>query len=85
MTKKRKIEVLKEIKKNVTEHLWTGLCAESCRLRNNSTITQSEYEWLKKLIEKKRPQGKGIGTYYWNVGVKAPRIKWINQRIKELQ
>lgn len=83
MTKKRKIEILEIMKKEIAEKCYSGLCLKCACLFAVGKIISDEYEWLCGLIEDNKPRN--AKAYYWQRGKKAPRINWINERIKELQ
>lgn len=86
MKKQEKIDVLKKIKKEVVNprivEAWSGICLAMTWLRSYSQITGEQERWVESKLPKQRYQATG---YCWEPGVKAPRIKWINEQIKLLE
>lgn len=61
-----------------------GLCVWADNLWLKKLISDDEYIALRHYIEDNKPNKMFDRGYYWNAGVIAPRIEWINQQIEKL-
>ena len=85
MINERKIKLLKMLKAEFETGLYEGLCQTSTMMWLDKKITLPQSLILDKIIQSNRPKGKDWDEYYWKIGSIKPRIKWINERIKELK
>jgi len=85
MTKKRKIEILKLLRKEIKTGERVGLCSASLFLFHENKINLEEKWYLICLISHNKPENMYADIYFYMPFAVKPRIKWINERIKELQ
>lgn len=88
MKKAEKIDALKKLKAFVKSDSFpqiftNGLCASACDLNSSGKITDAQMTFLVGPFRKTNT--KKYGYFRWERGVKAPRIKWINEQIKKLE
>lgn len=64
-----------------------GLCLAILRMYYGyKTITKSQLDYIQLVIDKDdRNYISEWGSYHWRPGLKAPRIKWINKKLRELE
>ena len=60
-----------------------GLCHILDELYFSGSISYSAEEYIRDVIRKLR--SKANTAYLWSPGVRAPRVKWINEQIKKLE
>lgn len=74
-------ELLQIMLDNIDEMVF-GLCGLVSLLRTRGIITLHEYFRLKHYLEDNRPPELYGSAYWWKIGVKKPRIKWLKKQIK---
>jgi hypothetical protein len=84
------LELLKILRENFDEHFKTGICNLTLELQIESIIFQCERAKLMVYLRSKFPVEQypnvfGVITYCWERGVSEPRIKFIDELIKELE
>jgi hypothetical protein len=66
-----------------TDRFFNGMCLIIMRMNNQNLISLDERVLLIRYFEENKP--KHIKTsYWWKVGDKVPRLKWLNKQIKKL-
>jgi hypothetical protein len=72
--------------KNISLYFHYGLCGYANNLHHCSLITYKEKKAIQEYILNNHPEGKGFRTveYYWTIGEKAPRIKYLKHHINKL-
>lgn len=86
MVKKRKIELLREMKETIINNV-CGLCSANLLMYHSNTSKNKfeEYYFILGLIDTCKPKKMYDDRYYWNPSDTKPRINWINKRIKEIE
>ena len=87
MTKREKIDALKKTIKYTHKYMPDysfGLCSVIRITQYSQEISIEEYDYISGLIVKEKSQHPN-SLYYWELGVKTPRIKWLKEQIKLLE
>lgn len=90
MKKQEKINAWKKMKAGVKGdkfgrgvHQNNGLCHVLTTVYYDYDLDDEVAEYIRKILRKlKRMKD---SAYVWEPGVKAPRIKWINEQIKKIE
>lgn len=92
MRKELKIDALKKLKAFVKTNQFNkgninGLCLAILRMYSKlEIITRSQLNYLQLIIDNDSYNyNNQWESYYWKPGLKAPRIRWINKKLKELE
>lgn len=67
------------------EKAYTGMCLEVTRLWEAAKINEEEFIFLREYINTHPPKDLPalLVGYWFSPGIMAPRIKWVQKRIKE--
>ena len=76
-------ELIELILKHFDKYFFSGLCYVVCQMRRDELISMEEEQYLIQLIHDNPPKDRdpGHGLWYWAVGVKEPRMQWLNKQI----
>lgn len=92
ISNERKIAIFKLLKEEIeTDDGFTGMCMTiSCLkyLDRGVNISNYDHDWLRDYVEKNKPFiwfWKSEGGYWWEIGVKEPRLKWIDKQILKIK
>lgn len=92
MTKKEKIQALKEVLRIVKSGYFgrdkwhDGLCGVITGCYWDEKINSRQRMYLENKINRLPKIKRGDSAYYvWQYGIKAPRIKWLREQIKKLE
>ena len=58
------------------------MCVLSAGLPGDDAITEDEFKSLSKYIKSNPPENKYNYSYFFEPGLKQPRIEWLEQHIK---
>jgi len=72
--------VLEEVQERDSS-AFTGLCSIIGNMECECKINIIEYHTLMKYIKEHRPKESTLMRYWWGVGDKKPRIKWLKELI----
>lgn len=89
MTKEKKIDALQKAiafirSDKFNPQLTSGLCGVVIQLDFNNKITKAQVKFLENCIKTIPRRTYKDGAYAWKQGSKAPRIRFLNEQIKEL-
>ena len=88
MKKQEKIDALKKLRAYTRrEECLSGLCYNINNMSLSNKLVGKEYFYLMDLLYSlnRKLQYSGDSDYCWKPEVKAPRIKWLTEKIKELE
>lgn len=87
---KSKIKLLKAIRLdilNCSMKYFTSMCITIEEMFDSKNITYDEYLLIKDHMKCNRPKNvhRGVTGHWWPIGLKKPRIKWIDSEIKKIE
>lgn len=84
--KTRTIRELLEVMLNNIDIMDNGLCTLAYTLLEDGVFTEDEFITIYGYIQRNKPVNlhtiMSLDGYYWEIGEKRPRIKWLKKHIK---
>lgn len=69
---------------NQEPSIFRGMCGQISIMYYKDKITNLESIRLKDYIKSNKPNFVSSGVYWWDPGLKQPRIDWLNDQINKL-